>query len=165
MLIDSLIKARWIIPVEPHGIVLENHTLAIQAGRIIDILPVERAHTQYQAAQIEELPRHALIPGLINTHTHAAMSLLRGNADDLPLMEWLQNHIWPLEQRFAGEAFVRDGTDLAMAEMLRGGVTCFNDMYFFPEVTARQAIQAGMRATVGMILVDFPTPWAGGPDE
>jgi len=165
MPIDTLIKARWIIPVDPHRKVLENHALAIQAGRIVDILPAERALAQYQATQVEDLPNHALIPGLVNAHTHAAMSLLRGNADDLPLMEWLHGHIWPLEQRFAGEAFVRDGTDLAMAEMLRGGVTCFNDMYFFPETTARQAIQAGMRATVGMILVDFPTGWAAGPDE
>ena len=165
MVIDTLIKARWIIPVEPHGKVLENHALAIQSGRIVDILPIQQATTEFQAAQVEELPRHALIPGLVNTHTHAAMSLLRGNADDLPLMEWLQEHIWPLEQRFAGEAFVRDGTDLAIAEMLRGGVTCFNDMYFFPETTARQAMQAGMRAVVGMILVDFPTAWASGPDE
>ena len=89
----------------------------------------------------------------------------RGNADDLPLMEWLEQHIWPLERRYAGEAFVRDGTDLALAEMLRGGVTCFNDMYFFPEVTARQVIKSGMRATLGMILVDFPTAYADGVDE
>jgi 5-methylthioadenosine/S-adenosylhomocysteine deaminase len=165
MFIDTLIQARWIIPVEPHKRVLENHALAIQAGRIVGILPLPLALAQFQPTQIVDLPSHALIPGLVNTHTHAAMSLLRGNADDLPLMEWLHEHIWPLEQRFAGEAFVRDGTDLAIAEMLRGGVTCFNDMYFFPEVTARQVIQAGMRATVGLILVDFPTAWAAGPDE
>ncbi|MDD5035756.1 MAG: TRZ/ATZ family hydrolase [Methylococcaceae bacterium] len=165
MLIDTLIKARWVIPVEPHGLALENHAIALHGGRIVDILPVSEAQARYQATREEELPRHALIPGLVNAHTHAAMALLRGVADDLPLMEWLQNHIWPLEQRFAGEAFVRDGTDLAMAEMLRGGITCFNDMYFFPEITARQVIQCGMRATVGMILVDFPTAWASGPDE
>jgi len=165
MFIDTLIKAGWIIPVEPHGKVLENHALAIHAGRIVDILPAALAAEQFQASQLVELPRHALIPGLVNSHTHAAMSLLRGNADDLPLMEWLEQHIWPLEQRHAGEAFVRDGTDLAIAEMLRGGVTCFNDMYFFPETTARRATLAGMRAVVGMILVDFPTAWAGGPDE
>lgn len=165
MQIDTLIKARWIIPVEPQGKVLENHALAIHAGRIVDILPAEHAGSQFQANQVEDLPRHALIPGLINTHTHAAMSLLRGNADDLPLMEWLNEHIWPLEQRFAGEEFVRDGTDLAIAEMLRGGVTCFNDMYFFPEITARQAALAGMRAIVGLIVVDFPTAWANGPND
>lgn len=165
MFVDTLIKARWIIPVEPHGKVLENHALAVKGGRIVDILPQPQAEAQFQPEQVENLPSHALIPGLINSHTHAAMALLRGNADDLPLMEWLQDHIWPLEQRWAGEAFVRDGTDLAVAEMLRGGVTCFNDMYFFPEITARQVIQSGMRAVVGMILVDFPTAWAQGADE
>jgi 5-methylthioadenosine/S-adenosylhomocysteine deaminase len=106
-----------------------------------------------------------LIPGLINAHTHAAMSLMRGIADDRPLMEWLTDHIWPLEQKWMGEAFVRDGSDLAMAEMIRGGITCFNDMYFFPEVTAQQVIRCGMRAMLGMILVDFPSAWASGPAE
>lgn len=160
MHIDTLIQASWVIPVEPHRQVLEDHALAIQSGRILAILPSAQAREQFQAAETVELPGHALIPGLVNAHTHAAMSLLRGNADDLPLMEWLNDHIWPLERRHAGEGFVRDGTDLAIAEMLRGGVTCFNDMYFFPEVTARQAQLAGIRAVVGMILVDFPTAWA-----
>ena len=165
MHIDTLIKASWIIPVEPHAQVYEDHAIAIQGGKIVGIVPAGQALTEFQPSHVEELPGHVLIPGLINTHTHAAMSLLRGNADDLPLMEWLEKHIWPLERKFAGEAFVRDGTDLALAEMLRGGVTCFNDMYFFPEITAHQVMQAGMRATVGMIVVDFPTAWASGPDE
>ncbi len=165
MHIDTLIKASWIIPVEPHAQVYEDHAIAIQGGRIVGIVPAGQALIEFQPTHVEELPGHVLIPGLVNTHTHAAMSLLRGNADDLPLMEWLENHIWPLERKFAGEAFVRDGTDLALAEMLRGGVTCFNDMYFFPEITARQVMHAGMRATVGMIVVDFPTAWASGPDE
>lgn len=165
MHIDTLLKARWIVPVHPEGVVLEDHALAIRAGRIVDLLPAGRASAEYNPERVEEFPRHALIPGLVNAHTHAAMSLLRGIADDLPLMEWLQGHIWPLESRFAGEAFVRDGSELAMAEMLRGGVTCFNDMYFFPETTARQALQCGMRASVGLILVDFPTAWGAGPEE
>jgi 5-methylthioadenosine/S-adenosylhomocysteine deaminase len=165
MRIDTLLTARWIIPVVPQGVVLQDHALAVQAGRIIDLLPAAAAVEKYQPAQCEAFPRHVLIPGLVNAHTHAAMSLLRGVADDLPLMEWLQAHIWPLEQRFAGEAFVLDGSDLAMAEMLRGGVTCFNDMYFFPEITARQALQCGMRACVGLIMVDFPTAWGAGPEE
>ena len=165
MHIDTLIKAHWIIPVEPHAKVYENHAIAIQGGRIVGILPFAQALADFDPENIEELPGHALIPGLVNTHTHAAMSLLRGNADDLPLMEWLENHIWPLERRYAGEAFVREGTDLALAEMIRGGVTCFNDMYFFPDSAARQVIQSGMRATLGMIMVDFPTAWASGPDE
>ncbi|MBS1213629.1 MAG: 5-methylthioadenosine, partial [Proteobacteria bacterium] len=165
MHIDTLISARWLIPVEPEGLVLENHAVAIHAGRIVEILPADEAVNRYHPAKLENLPHHALIPGLVNAHTHAAMALLRGVADDLPMMEWLQEHIWPLEQRWVGEAFVRDGTELAMAEMLRGGVTCFNDMYFFPEVTARAAIQCGMRASIGMIVVDFPTACGTGPDD
>lgn len=165
MHIDTLLKARWIIPVEPERTVLNHHALAIHGGRIVDILPIAEAEAKYRAASQESFDRHALIPGFVNAHTHAAMSLLRGVADDRPLMEWLVDHIWPLEQKWVGEAFVRDGTDLAMAEMIRGGVTCFNDMYFFPEVTARQVARCGMRAVVGMILIDFPSAWASGPEE
>ncbi|MDF9391936.1 MULTISPECIES: TRZ/ATZ family hydrolase [Methylococcus] len=165
MIIDTLITARWIIPVEPDGVTLEHHALAIDRGRIADLLPTAEALVKYQPRRIERLEHHALIPGLVNAHTHAAMTLLRGVADDLPLMQWLQKHIWPLEQKWIGEAFVRDGVQLAMAEMIRGGVTCFNDMYFFPEVVAREAARAGMRAVVGMIVVDFPTAWATDADE
>ena len=163
--VETLLSARWIIPVEPDGVVFENHAVVIRDGRILDILPRKQARCAYPAAHEEHFPAHALLPGFINAHTHAAMVLLRGIADDKPLMEWLTAHIWPLEQRWMGEAFVRDGSDLAMAEMIRGGITCFNDMYFFPEVTARQAVRCGMRAMLGMILVDFPTAWASGPDE
>jgi len=158
--IDTLICARWIIPVEPAGRVLEDHALVIDEGRIMAVLPTAEAVSQYTAATRLELPAHALLPGLVNAHTHAAMNLLRGLADDLPLMEWLQHHIWPAEQRWIGAEFVHDGTQAAMAEMLRGGVTCFNDMYFFPEVVAAAARACGMRACVGLIVVDFPTAWA-----
>jgi 5-methylthioadenosine/S-adenosylhomocysteine deaminase len=163
--IDTLIKARWIVPVEPEGVVLERHAVAIQDGRILELLPSAEAEQRYQADTVHDLPDHTLIPGLVNTHTHAAMSLMRGVADDLPLMEWLQGHIWPHESRWVGAEFVEDGTQLAMAEMLRGGVTCFNDMYFFPEITAHMAARAGMRAALGLIVVDFPTAWASNADE
>lgn len=165
MKVDTLLHARWIIPVEPENVVHEYHSLAINDGQIMDLLPTEQAHQQYQATTVENLERHILIPGLINSHTHAAMTLMRGIADDLPLHDWLQQHIWPLEKKWVSETFVSDGTDLAMAEMLRGGTTCFNDMYFFPEIVARQAIKHGMRASVGLILIDFPTAWAENPDE
>ncbi|WP_428356488.1 TRZ/ATZ family hydrolase [Methyloprofundus sp.] len=165
MQVDTLINARWIIPVEPYEIILEHQALVIHEGNILDILPQQQAMQKYQAKQVENLGNHALIPGLINAHTHLAMTLFRGIADDLPLMEWLEQHIWPLEQKWANEAFVRDGTDLAIAEMLRGGTTCFNDMYFFPEITAHQAIQHGIRANVGLIMIDFPTAWADGPEQ
>jgi len=160
MIVDTLIHARWIIPVEPESVTLEHHTLVIDSGRIIDLLPTPLAKQQYQGKTTENLNDHALLPGLINSHTHAAMTLLRGIADDLQLMDWLQNHIWPLEQKWMSEAFVKDGTDLAIAEMILGGTTCFNDMYFFPDITAQQAIRHGIRASVGLIVIDFPTVWA-----
>jgi 5-methylthioadenosine/S-adenosylhomocysteine deaminase len=163
--VDTLIHCRWIAPVEPDDVVYEYHTLAIREGRILALLPTEEARARYRADVEHELDRHLLIPGLVNAHTHAAMSLLRGLADDLPLHDWLNNHIWPAESRWVSEEFVHDGTQLAMAEMLRCGTTCFNDMYFFPDVTARAAAHCGMRASVGLIVIDFPTVWANDADE
>ena len=131
----------------------------------MDILPSDRAREQYTAAIEHELDGHLLIPGLVNAHTHAAMTLLRGLADDLPLHDWLNGHIWPAESHWVNEEFVHDGTQLAMAEMLRSGTTCFNDMYYFPDVTARAAASCGIRACVGLIVLDFPTVWAGDARE
>lgn len=163
--IDTLIHARWIIPVEPADTVLEHHAIACHEGRILDILPSDQANQRYRSDDEHRLSQHIIIPGLINAHTHAAMSLFRGLADDLPLMDWLQNHIWPAEGRWVNPEFVHDGTQLAIAEMIRSGTTCFNDMYFCPDVTARAVDSAGLRATVGMILIDFPTVWASNADE
>ncbi|WP_092992270.1 TRZ/ATZ family hydrolase [Thiohalomonas denitrificans] len=164
MNVETLIHAGWVIPVEPEG-VLERHSIAVDAGRIVAIRPTDSARAEYRAENEIDLPGHVLIPGLINAHTHAAMSLMRGLADDLPLMEWLKSHIWPAEARWVSPEFVRDGSQLAMAEMLRSGTTCFNDMYFFPDEVARQAKQAGIRAVVGLIIIDFPTAWAENADE
>lgn len=163
MEVQTLITPRWLVPVQPMA-VLEGHGVAIDNGRIAAIVPPD-ALTSIQAAERIDLPQHVLMPGLVNTHTHAAMSLMRGMADDLPLQTWLERHIWPTEARFASEAFVHDGTQLAMLEMLRGGTTCFADMYFFPDAVARAADAAGLRAVVGMILIDFPTAWAADADE
>ncbi|QKT04775.1 TRZ/ATZ family hydrolase [Ectothiorhodospiraceae bacterium 2226] len=163
--IDILLHARWVIPVEPLGAVLDNHSVAIRHGRIVDILPSDQAGRRYAAATVHNLEHHALIPGLVNAHAHAAMALMRGLADDLPLMTWLKEHIWPAEGRWVAPEFVYQGGLLATAEMLRGGTTCFNDMYFFPGETARAALSAGMRAAVGLIVVDFPTAWAKNADE
>lgn len=163
--VDTLIHSRWIAPVEPAATLLEHHSLVIHEGRILDILPTGQALTTYTASVEHSLDRHLLIPGLINAHTHAAMSLLRGLADDLPLNDWLNDHIWPAESRWVNEEFVHDGTQLAMAEMLRCGTTCFNDMYYFPDITARVAASCGMRASVGLIVLDFPTVWAHDADE
>ncbi|HET7176415.1 MAG TPA: TRZ/ATZ family hydrolase [Gammaproteobacteria bacterium] len=163
--VDALIYARWIVPVEPAGRVLEQHALALRHGRIVALLPYAEARARYAPAETVELPRHVLIPGLVNAHTHAAMTLLRGIADDLPLGPWLKDHIWPAEHRWVNADFVRDGAELALAEMLRSGTTCFADMYFFPEVTAEVARQHGMRAVLGLVLFDFPSPWGSGPEE
>ena len=163
--VDTLVEARWVIPVEPKGVVLERHTVVVDDGRIRAILPHGEARSGYSAHQIVELGEHVVLPGLVNAHTHAGMTLMRGLADDVPLMRWLKDHIWPVESRWVGDEFVRDGTMLAVAEMLRGGTTCFNDMYFYPADAGRAAAAAGMRCVVGMIVLDFPTVWAGGADE
>ncbi len=163
--IDSLLHARWIIPVTDGDPILADHSIAIDDGRILELLPSSEARTKYAAQVEKELTRHALVPGLVNAHTHSPMTLFRGLSDDLPLMDWLNNHIWPAEAQWVSEEFVHDGSELAMAEMLRSGTTCFNDMYFFPDVTARVARSVGMRACVGLIVFDFPTIWAQNPDE
>jgi 5-methylthioadenosine/S-adenosylhomocysteine deaminase len=163
--IDTLLHTRWIVPVEPDDRVLEHHALAIDKGRIVAVLDSREATARYQAKETLNLSEHALVPGLVNAHTHAAMSLFRGLADDLPLMDWLNHHIWPAEAKWVSPEFVHDGTELAMAEMLKSGTTCFNDMYFFPDATARAVQAAGMRACVGLILIDFPSAWAASAQE
>lgn len=165
MQIDLLVLPRWLVPIEPTGTVLEQHALAVDGGRIVAVLPAAQAREQFQPRETLELPQHALMPGLVNTHAHSAMTLLRGIADDLPLMDWLQNHIWPAEGAHMGRAFCDDGLQLAMAEMIRGGTTCVNDMYFFPDATVAAATAAGLRATVGLIVLDFPTGWAQNAEE
>jgi 5-methylthioadenosine/S-adenosylhomocysteine deaminase len=162
---DLLIEARWVIPVNPANTALERHSVAVRDGRILAVLPTGEAQGRYSAAERVSLPRHALIPGLINLHTHAPMALMRGLADDLPLMQWLQDHIWPAEARHVSPQFVYDGTLLACAEMLRGGITCMNEMYFFPGDAARAALDMGMRAALGLIVIDFPSAYATDADD
>jgi 5-methylthioadenosine/S-adenosylhomocysteine deaminase len=162
---DTLLCPRWIIPVEPAGAVLEGHCVALRDGLIEAVLPRAAAEERFAAYEKVELGEHALIPGLVNAHTHAAMALMRGLADDLPLMRWLEEHIWPAETKHVSPQFVRDGTLLACAEMLRGGVTCFNDMYFFPAAALEAAQQAGMRVALGMIVFDFPSAYGADPDD
>jgi 5-methylthioadenosine/S-adenosylhomocysteine deaminase len=160
-----LIRARWIVPVAPAGAVLEGHAVAVRDGKIEAVLPAAEAAARFPAYAELDLEGHVLIPGLVNAHTHAAMSLMRGLADDLPLMRWLEDHIWPAEAKHASPQFVRDGTLLACAEMLRGGITCFNDMYFFPEAAFEAASLAGMRVALGLIVIEIPTVYASDPDD
>ncbi|MBU1235867.1 MAG: TRZ/ATZ family hydrolase [Gammaproteobacteria bacterium] len=163
--IDLLIEPGWIIPIEPPDTVLEGHALAVDKGRILALLPVAEALARYSPAEYLRLPGEALLPGLVNTHTHAAMTLLRGYADDLPLMRWLEDRVWPAERTHVSPAFIRDGTLLAAWEMLRGGVTCFNDMYFFPDAAAEAARMAGIRAVLGVAVLEFPTAYANDADD
>jgi 5-methylthioadenosine/S-adenosylhomocysteine deaminase len=162
---DLIIDAAWIVPVEPRGIVLDEHSVVVKDGAIVALMPTARAHERFEAAEHVTLPQHVLIPGLVNAHTHAAMTLMRGYADDLPLMEWLRDRIWPAETQHLSPQFVYDGTLLACAEMLRGGITCANDMYFFPGDGARAFIHAGMRASIGLIAFEFPSPYATDADD
>lgn len=157
---DLIIEARWMVPVDPSGIVLESHALAIRDGRIEALGPSAELTSRYEAAEHVRLDDHVVIPGLVNLHTHAAMTLMRGLADDRPLMDWLRNYIWPVETQIVSAAFVRDGTLLACAEMLQSGITCFADMYFFPEAAAQAALEVGMRAAIGMIVIEMPSPYA-----
>lgn len=162
--IDTLLFPRWIVPIEPADTILEDHALALAGGRIAALMPAAEAR-RLNVDTVAELPSHALLPGLVNAHGHAPMTLLRGLADDVPLQRWLTEHIWPAEGRWVDEAFVRDGTQLAMAEMLRSGTTCFADMYFFPEIIAQTAREAGMRAQLHFPVFDFPTAWGSDPDD
>jgi 5-methylthioadenosine/S-adenosylhomocysteine deaminase len=162
---ELLIHADWVLPVDADDATLAKHSLAIADGRVAALLPRAEAEAQIEAARTLDLPGHVLIPGLVNAHTHSPMTLLRGLADDLPLMTWLYEHIWPAERRWVDQEFVADGTRLAVLEMLRGGVTCFSDMYFHAEVTGRVCAEAGMRVLAGMIVVDLPTRYADSADE
>jgi 5-methylthioadenosine/S-adenosylhomocysteine deaminase len=163
--IDLLVAPRWLVPVEPRGAVLEDHAVAVDAGRILAVLPVADAGARYAPRERVELDRHVLVPGLVNAHTHNPMTLMRGLADDLPLMAWLKEHIWPAEARCMGPEFVRDGIELAVAEMLRGGTTCCNENYFFPDVQAATYRRLGFRAMVGLPVIEFPSAWAATRDE
>jgi len=165
MSLQKRLHAKWIIPIEPADVILEEYCLVIEGERIVDLLPSAEGEKRYPKAQSSHFPDHVLMPGLVNAHTHAAMSLMRGLADDLPLMTWLNDHIWPAEAANLSTGFVRDGARLAAAEMLRGGTTTFADMYFFPEAAMQVTIEAGLRIVTGLVVIDFPTAWAKNPDE
>ncbi len=163
--VDLLVEAGWVVPVEPHAVVLEDHAVVVRDGLIVALLPRAEARARFTAAETVSRPGSVLIPGLVNAHCHNPMTLLRGVADDLPLMTWLQKHIWPIEGQVIGPEFVADGIELAVAEMLRGGTTCANENYFFPDVQAATYSRLGFRALVGLPVIEFPTAWARTQDE
>ncbi|WP_407363145.1 TRZ/ATZ family hydrolase [Pseudomonas luteola] len=162
--LDLILFPTWIVPVEPAGVVLTDYAIGIKDGQVAVLAPRSDLR-RYQAAESVELPGMLLSPGLINMHGHAAMTLFRGLADDLPLMTWLQEHIWPAEAKWVSEDFVRDGTRLAIAEQIKGGITCFSDMYFFPQVACEAIHESGMRAQVTLPIMNFPVPGARTADE
>jgi len=160
-----LLLPRLLVPVRPRLQVLERMAVVLEGEFISAVMPRSEAFALYKDVTRIELPEHVLVPGFINMHTHSAMSLLRGYADDLNLQVWLNEHIWPVEKAFLGPAFVHDGVRLAIAEMLRGGTTFFNDLYFFPEITASAAGEMGIRACIGLPVIDVPTVWAANENE
>ena len=162
---DTLIAPRWCVPVEPSNLVLLEHAVVVTDGRVTEVLPLADAREKYQPSAFIQKPDHLLIPGFVNAHTHAAMSLMRGMADDMPLEKWLQEGIWPVEKRWVSAEMVRDGTELAIAEMISGGTTCFSDQYFFPEIVAETAVELQMRAMIGTPIIEFPSAWAANASE
>src|SRR5215472_17120120 len=161
--VDLRIDARWIIPIEPAG-ALAHHSLIIDSGRVLAVAATAGVERTFAPREQVTLPTHVLLPGLVNAHTHAAMTLLRGIADDIALKPWLEQHIWPREECFLSPEFVHDGTLIAAAEMLRGGITCCADQYFFPDAAARAYARSGIRSFIGLPVLDFPTSYAADCD-
>ena len=162
---DWLIEAAWVIPMLPNAVVLEQHAVVIDKDRITAILPIGEARALYAPKQLVQRPESVLMPGLVNAHCHNPMSLLRGVADDLALMPWLNEHIWPIERAVMAPDFIADGIELAVAEMLRGGTTCCNENYFFPDAQAQTYQRLGFRAAVSIPIIDFPSAWAKSQDQ
>lgn len=163
--VDLIIEARWIAVLNAEYELLENYAVVVNAQTIVDIQPISEVRRQYIAKEYSNLDEHILIPGLINLHTHAAMNLMRGIADDLPLMQWLNQYIWPTERAVVFDEYVKDASLHACAEMLAGGITCFNDMYFYPSATAAAVNQSGMRASLGLVVTEFATNYASDADD
>ena len=163
--VDTIINSRWILPIKPKNKVLENSSIVINNSVILDIDSTDIINNRYESKNLYNLNDHCVMPGFINNHTHLSMSLFKGIADDLNLDEWLRNEIWPLETKHVNEEFVELGSKLAIIELIKSGSTCFNDMYFFPEVTAYASLELGIRASLGLITIDFPSNYAQNSGE
>ena len=163
--VDTIINTRWILPIKPKNKVIENSSIVINNSIILDIDDTDIINKKYESKDLYNLNNHCVMPGLINNHTHLSMSLFKGIADDLNLDEWLKNEIWPLETKYVDKEFVELGSKLAIIELIKSGSTCFNDMYFFPEVTAYASLELGIRASLGLITIDFPSNYAQNSEE
>ena len=165
MNLTSRIQPEWLLPIRPKGVLHVNHDLILQGSEILEVLPREEANARYPKAPCLMLPGQILMPGLINCHGHAAMTLLRGYADDYSLFEWLNNHIWPAEARVVSPDFVETGAWLAATEMIQSGTTCAADSYFFPEATVKGFQRVGIRSQITTPVIQFPSPWSGSEAE
>ena len=163
--VNSIISASWIFTADKNNTLLEDHSIVILEDEILDILPTKNVFDGYEANEVFALSEHIIMPGFINNHTHAAMSLLKGFANDVPLKSWLEDYIWPAEKEYVSEAFVKDGSLIAIAEMIKSGTTTFNDMYFYPNQTAEAAVEMGIRENIGLVVMEFPTNYASDPDD
>ncbi|MEJ2087153.1 MAG: TRZ/ATZ family hydrolase [Gammaproteobacteria bacterium] len=167
---DLVINAGWLVPMssgadpgEPATIT--DGAVAIADGRIVGVGTRQEIAGRFDATSTLSLAEHVLLPGLVNAHGHAAMTLLRGSSEDTPLQAWLTEQIWPLEAKWVDESFVRDGVRLALAEMIHAGITCFADMYFFPEIIAAEARAAGIRSQVCIPVIEFANAWCANSEE
>lgn len=167
---DLVIRAPWLLPFSGgldarSAAGIADGAVAIRGGRIAEVGSGTEITSRYTGTRTIELDNHVLMPGLVNAHGHAAMTLLRGTSEDAPLQAWLTEHIWPLEGMWVDEQFCRDGIRIAMAEMIRAGVTCFADMYFFPEIGAEEARNAGLRAQIAFPVIEFANAWSRSSEE
>lgn len=167
---EQVIRAPWILPFADTGTAedtafIRDGAIAIARGVIIEVGDGQAVADRHPQAQQLTLPDHVVMPGLVNAHGHAAMTLLRGSSEDAPLQAWLTEHIWPLEAKWVDETFCRDGIRIAMAEMIRAGITCFADMYYFPEIGAEEVKRAGLRAQLAFPVIEFPNAWSRDSEE
>jgi 5-methylthioadenosine/S-adenosylhomocysteine deaminase len=158
--VDLVIEARWVLPIAPVNTVLTDHAVAVTAGRIVAVAPTAEVNATFEPRERVIRGDHALLPGFVNAHTRAATTLFRGLPVYGPRQQWMRETVLPVGRGCMSPDFVRDGTQLAIAEMLRAGITAFADMYLFPEEAARAASAARMRAAIGLPVTDGPTPWA-----
>lgn len=163
--VDYIIRGEYVLPMDEKLTIIKDGAVAVIGEKILEVGTYDEIAKKYYSSSVIEGEGNVVLPGLINTHTHAAMVYFRGMADDLPLTEWLKNHIWPAENRWLSSEFVFDAVELACLEMLKGGVTTYNDMYFYEDAAGRAAKRLGMRAVLGVGILDFPSKSAGTTDE
>lgn len=163
--VDYIIYADYVLPMDESLAVIKDGAIAVKGTKVLKVGTSQEIFKKYSPRAIINGSQHVVFPGLINTHTHAAMVYFRGIADDQPLKEWLENHIWPAENQWLSPEFISDAIELACLEMLKGGITTYNDMYFYEDAAGKATKRVGMRAVLGVGLLDFPTKSAGTTEE